>query len=147
MCPCNPQRSDRSYRPRRPAAVRPLNVTPDETTAAPPEALRDATDVTDVLTGEQAVYFRPPSQEGEPTAKAVGRLALSSLIHAAQMAKRTGRSVPVYCLLDELEELNVGTGRQSGHRPAAPSGKGSGDFGLNRKRERRVSLRRSGGRS
>lgn len=78
------------------ASVAPLNVTDGLRPPARPEVLRDAIDMTDVLTRKQVVYFSLPSLEEELTAKSIGKLALYSLVHAAKIVNRTRKSVPCY---------------------------------------------------
>ncbi len=87
------------------ASVAPLNVTADVRPAVAPEVLRDAIDMTDVLTRKQVVYFSLPSLEEELTAKSVGKLALYALVHAAKVASRTHATVPVYVFVDEFQQV------------------------------------------
>jgi hypothetical protein len=61
--------------------------------------------MTDVLTQKQVVYFSLPSLEEELTAKAVGKLALYALVHAAKIVNRAGKSVPCYVFLDEFQQI------------------------------------------
>ena len=77
------------------ASVAPLNATADARPALPPEVVRDAIDMADVLTRKQVVYFSLPSLEEELTAKSVGKLALYALVHAAKVVSRTRPCVPV----------------------------------------------------
>ena len=87
------------------AAVGPLNVTGDGRPEVRPEVLRDQIDMTDVLTRRQVVYFSLPSLEEELTAKAIGKLALYALVHAAKIVNRAGRSLPCYVFLDEFQQI------------------------------------------
>src|SRR5579883_173340 len=82
------------------AAVTPLNVTEGGRPEVRPEVIRDQIDMTDVLTRKQVVYFSLPSLEEELTAKAIGKLALYALVHAAKIVNRAGKSVPCYVFLD-----------------------------------------------
>ena len=87
------------------ASVAPLNVTDGLRPPARPEVLRDAIDMTDVLTRKQVVYFSLPSLEEELTAKSIGKLALYALVHAAKIVNRTRKSVPCYVFLDEFQQI------------------------------------------
>lgn len=87
------------------AAVEPLNITADTRPLVRPEVLRDAIDMTDVLTRKQVLYFSLPSLEEELTAKSIGKLALYALVHAAKIVNRTGKSVPCYVFLDEFQQI------------------------------------------
>lgn len=87
------------------AAVEPLNVTEDARPAVRPEVLRDAIDMTDVLTRPQVVYFCLPSLEEELTAKSIGKLALYAGVHAAKTLERTGKAVPCTVVVDEFQQI------------------------------------------
>lgn len=87
------------------AAVAPLNVTDGSRPAVRDEVLRDAIDMTDVLTEKQVLYFHLPSMEEELTAKSVARLAMHSLVQAAKIASRKQRTVPVYTIVDEAQQV------------------------------------------
>jgi hypothetical protein len=87
------------------ASVAPLNVTDGLRPPVRPEVLRDAIEMTDILTRKQVVYFSLPSMEEELTAKSIGKLALYALVHAAKIVNRTGKSVPCYVFLDEFQQI------------------------------------------
>jgi TraM recognition site of TraD and TraG len=87
------------------ATVEPLNVSENTRPAPRPEVLRDAIDMTDVLTEKQVVYFGLPSMDEELTATSVARQALYSLVQAAKIVNRTRKSVPVYALVDEAQQV------------------------------------------
>lgn len=80
-----------------------LNVTGDERPSFPPEVCRDAIQMEDVLTRKQVVYFGLPATEAELTARAVGKLVLYAILHAATTVSRTGKAVPVYVIVDEAQ--------------------------------------------
>jgi type IV secretory pathway TraG/TraD family ATPase VirD4 len=85
------------------AAIEPLNVTSEAPVR--PEVLRDAIDMTDVLTRKQVVFFSLPSLEEELTAKSVSKLGLYSLVHAAKILNRTSKSLPCYTFVDEFQQV------------------------------------------
>jgi hypothetical protein len=87
------------------AAVGPLNSSEDVRPDVPPEILRDAIDMTVVVTEPQVVYFNLPSLEEELTAKAVGKLALYAIVHAAKVVRRSRKSVPTYVFVDEFQQV------------------------------------------
>jgi hypothetical protein len=90
------------------ATIAPLNVTGDERPELPPEVCRDAIDMVDLLTRKQVLYFSLPSMEEELSAKAIGKLVLYAIVHAAKTVKRTGKAVPVYVFVDEFQQLVAG---------------------------------------
>lgn len=85
------------------AALLVLNVTGSERPVFPPEVYRDAIEMEDVLTRKQVVYFGLPGTESELTARAVGKLVLYAILHAATTVNRTGKVVPVYVIVDEAQ--------------------------------------------
>lgn len=85
------------------ADIEPLNVT--EESSVSPEVMRDAIDMTDVLTNKQVVYFYLPSLEEELTAKSVSKLGLYSEVHAAKILNRTTKSLPCYTFVDEFQQV------------------------------------------
>jgi hypothetical protein len=87
------------------AAVAPLNVTGGSEPGVREAVLRDAIDMTDVLTEKQVLYFHLPSMEEELTAKSVARLAMHSLVQAAKIASRKQQTVPVYTIVDEAQQV------------------------------------------
>ena len=87
------------------AAVTPLNVNEGVRPALRPEVIRDAIDMTDVLTRKQVVYFSLPSMEEELTAKSIGKLALYAIVQAAKVVSRTRPCVPVYVFVDEFQQV------------------------------------------
>jgi hypothetical protein len=87
------------------ATVSPLNAGWSAGPNLRPEAVREAIDLTDVLMRPQVVYFNLPSMEEELTARAIGRLVLYSLVHAAQIVNRTGKPRPVFVIVDEAQQV------------------------------------------
>ena len=85
------------------ATVLPLNITGDERPALPPEVYRDQIEMEDVLTRKQVVYFGLPATEAELTARAIGKLVLYAILHAATTVNRTGKAVPCYVIVDEAQ--------------------------------------------
>src|SRR5262249_40115291 len=85
------------------ATIAPLNITGDERPALPPEVYRDAIDMEDVLTRKQVVYFGLPATEAELTARAIVKLVLYAILHAATTLTRTGKAVPCYVIVDEAQ--------------------------------------------
>lgn len=87
------------------AAVAPLNVTAGAVQEERVAVLRDAIDMTDIVTEKQVLYFHLPSMEEELTAKSMARLAMHSLVQAAKIASRKQQTVPVYTIVDEAQQV------------------------------------------
>jgi hypothetical protein len=86
------------------AAVAPLNLT-ESSRGARPEVLRDAIQMTDVLSRPQVVHFNLPSMEEEQTAKSIARQIPFGLVQAAKIVGRTRKPVPVYLIVDEAQQV------------------------------------------
>ena len=87
------------------ATIAPLNVSESSRPAVRPDVIRDAIDMTDVLTRRQVVYFNLPSMEEDLSARAVARLVMYGLVQAAKIVARTRRPVPVYLFVDEAQQV------------------------------------------
>jgi hypothetical protein len=87
------------------AAVAALNVTDDLRSPIRPEILRDAIEMTDVLTRKQVIYFSLPSLEQDLTATSIAKLGLYGILQAATFVKRIQKSVPCYVVMDDFPRI------------------------------------------
>ncbi len=87
------------------ATVAALNVSASSRPAARPEVLRDAIDLKDPLSRPEILYFCLPSMEEELTARSIARHLLFGQVQAAKIVGRTRKTVPVYLIVDESQQV------------------------------------------